>query len=62
MHNSAGKILEGLVVATDTQLNLMLRALTRTNCRLLVQPVWNYWRKLLCQKSSYIVAMHAVSI
>lgn len=62
LHSSGARVLEALIITSDTQLHSVLKALVSTGCSLLVQPVWNYLMKSLLQKPSYMLTIHAVNI
>ena len=62
LHSAGVKILESVQIWNDGQMHSVLKAMVSTGASLLVQPVWNYWMKMLAQRPSYLLSVHAVNV
>lgn len=62
LHDTGVKILEAAQIASDCQMNSVLKAMVSTGCSLFVQCVWKYWMKVLRQRPGYLLSVHAVNV
>ena len=62
LHNCVARVMENIVISSDTQMNSVLKALVSTGCSLLLQHIWNYWIRSLTQKPSFLLSNHTLNI
>jgi hypothetical protein len=62
LHSAGMKIIENVVIVNDNQMHSVLKAMASTGSSLFVQPVWSYWMKMLAQRPSYLLSVHAVNV